>query len=110
MLNLAVLNKEGNRRYPKCDAFVLPDQHLRFDQAAKAIVEQDRRPGGCAALSCSNLPFYNFVNFCILKTGTLALPISILLKRREVAYHLTDCEASLCLQTRSPVPANQRKG
>jgi len=45
------------------------------------------------ALSCPNLPSFTVIYFGILKAGATVVPLNVLLKAREVAYHLTDSEA-----------------
>ncbi len=44
-------------------------------------------------MSCRNLPHFSSVYFGILKAGAAVVPLNVLLKAREVAYHLTDSDA-----------------
>ena len=45
------------------------------------------------ALSCPNLPYFPIVYYGILKAGAVVVPLNVLLKGREIAYHLGDSEA-----------------
>ena len=50
-------------------------------------------PGDKVALSCPNLPYFSLVYCGILKAGATVVPLNVLLKGREVAYHLDDSDA-----------------
>ncbi len=45
------------------------------------------------ALSCPNLPYFTIIYYGILKAGATVVPLNVLLKGREVAYHLGDSDA-----------------
>jgi len=51
------------------------------------------RAGDHVALSCPNVPLFPIVYFGILKAGAAVVPINVLLKPREIAYHLRDSGA-----------------
>src|SRR4029453_1883049 len=51
------------------------------------------RRGDHVALLCPNLPYFPAVYFGILKTGATVVPLNVLLKPREIAYHLRDSDA-----------------
>ena len=51
------------------------------------------QPGDKVALSCPNLPYFPVVYYGILKAGAVVVPLNVLLKAREVAYHLQDSDA-----------------
>lgn len=100
MLNLSVLLEDSARRYPTKDAFVFMDTRLTYAQvngAANQIANGLRKigihPGDKVALSCLNLPYFPMAYFGILKAGAVVVPLSVLLKRDEVEYHLKDSEA-----------------
>ena len=44
-------------------------------------------------MSCPNLPYFTIIYFGILKAGATVVPLNVLLKGREVAYHLADSDA-----------------
>jgi long-chain acyl-CoA synthetase len=50
-------------------------------------------PGESVALSCPNLPWFPIVYYGILKAGAVVVPLNVLLKPREIAYHLQDSSA-----------------
>ena len=54
---------------------------------------QGIEPGDKVALSCPNLPYFPIVYYGILKAGAVVVPLNVLLKGREVAYHLDDSDA-----------------
>ena len=47
-------------------------------------------PGDHVALSCPNVPWFPIAYFGILKAGAVVVPLNVLLKPREIAYHLRD--------------------
>ncbi len=54
-------------------------------------------PGEHVALSCPNLPWFPVAYFGILKAGAVVVPLNVLLKPREIAYHLKDSNAKALL-------------
>jgi len=100
MLNLSVLLEDSARRYPNKDAFIFMDTHLSYaqvngaaNQIANGLKSIDIQPGDKVALSCLNLPYFPMIYYGILKAGATVVPLSVLLKREEVAYHLKDSDA-----------------
>lgn len=100
MLNLSVLLEDSARRYPGKDAFVFMDTHLTYaqvngaaNQIANGLRAKGIQPGDKVALTCLNLPYFPILYFGILKAGAVVVPLSVLLKRQEVAYHLQDSDA-----------------
>ena len=49
--------------------------------------------GDHVALSCPNITWFPIAYFGILKTGAAVVPLNVLLKPREIAYHLKDSNA-----------------
>jgi non-ribosomal peptide synthetase component F len=95
MLNLSVVLEDSARRYPNRDALVLGDTRLTYaqvngaaNQVANLLVERGIQPGDKVALSCPNLPSFPIVYYGVLKAGAVVVPLNVLLKGREVAYHL----------------------
>jgi long-chain acyl-CoA synthetase len=105
LYNLSTLLEDSARRFPDRDAVVLarPDgQSPRLtyaqvngaaNQVANLLVSRGIRPGDKVALSCPNLPYFTIVYYGILKAGATVVPLNVLLKGREVAYHLEDSDA-----------------
>jgi len=100
MLNLSVLLEDSAKRYPNKDAFIFMDTHVSYaqtngaaNQIANGLKAIGIKPGDKVALSCLNLPYFPMLYFGILKAGAIVVPLSVLLKRDEVEYHLKDSEA-----------------
>lgn len=107
MLNLSVLLEDSARKYPDRDALVLGDTRLTYaqvnaaaNQVANLLVERGIQPGDKVGLSCPNLPYFPIVYYGALKAGAVVVPLNVLLKGREVAYHLGDADvkAYFCFQ------------
>jgi long-chain acyl-CoA synthetase len=116
MLNLSVLLEDSARKHPDRDAVVLGQSRLSYskvdaaaNQVAHLLVERGIQPGDKVALSCPNLPFFPIVYYGILKAGGVVVPLNVLLKGREVAYHLGDSEAKayFCFQGTPELPIGE---
>jgi long-chain acyl-CoA synthetase len=112
-LNLATLLEDSARRHPGRDAVVLGDTRLTYaqvngaaNQVANLLASRGIQPGDKVALSCPNLPFFPIVYYGILKAGAVVVPLNVLLKGREVAYHLADSQAKayLCFEGTAELP------
>jgi long-chain acyl-CoA synthetase len=112
-LNLATLLEDSARRHPTRDAVVLGDTRLSYvaldkaaSQVADLLVSRGVRPGDRVALSCPNLPYFPIAYYGILKAGAVVVPLNVLLKRREIAYHLADSQATayLCFEGTADLP------
>jgi long-chain acyl-CoA synthetase len=113
MLNLASILEDTARRHPNRDAVVLGDTRLDYDTVnakanavANLLVSRGIKPGDKVALSCPNLPQFPAVYYGILKTGAVVVPLNVLLKGREVAYHLADSDAKayVCFEGTPELP------
>ena len=113
MLNLSILLEDSARKYPDRTAVVLGDTRLSYaqvdaaaNQVANMLVARGIRPGDKVALSCPNLPYFPVVYYGILKAGAVVVPLNVLLKGREIAYHLRDSEARayFCFQGTAELP------
>lgn len=113
MTNLSSFLEGSAERYPTRDAIVLGDTRLNYaqvngaaNQVANLLVESGIRPGDKVALTCPNLPYFSIVYYGILKAGATVVPLNVLLKSREIAYHLADSEAKayFCFQGTPELP------
>ena len=113
MLNLSILLEDSARKYPERDAVVFGDTRLTYaqvnaaaNQVANLLVARGIRPGDKVALSCPNLPYFPIVYYGILKAGAVVVPLNVLLKGREIAYHLDDSEAKayFCFEGTAELP------
>jgi long-chain acyl-CoA synthetase len=100
VLNLSVVLEDSARKHPDRDAVVLGETRLTYaqvdglaNQVANLLVSRGIQPGDKVALSCPNLPYFPIVYFGILKAGGVVVPLNVLLKGREIAYHLDDSDA-----------------
>jgi long-chain acyl-CoA synthetase len=113
MLNLSVLLEDSARKYPDRDALVLGPTRLTYaqvngaaNQVANLLVERGIQPGDKVALSCPNLPYFPIVYYGILKAGAVVVPLNVLLKSREIAFHLgeADVKAYFCFEGTPDLP------
>lgn len=116
MLNLSVIIEDSARRYPNKDAFVFMDTRMTFaqingaaNQVANGLIAAGIQPGDKVGLSCFNLPYFPIAFFGILKAGGVVVPLSVLLKKDEIAYHLKDSDAKayFCFEGTADLPMGQ---
>ncbi|MFF3453975.1 long-chain fatty acid--CoA ligase [Streptomyces sp. NPDC002730] len=116
MLNLATTLENSARAVPDRTAVVLGVQRLTYaelDAAARRVANLLRSrgigPGDKVALSCPNLLWFPMVYYGILKAGAVVVPLNVLLKGREIAYHLADSEAKayFCFEGGAELPLGQ---
>ena len=116
MLNLAILLEDSARNVPERCAVICGDARLTYaeiqakaNQVANGLLEKGVKRGDKVALSCPNLPFFPIVYYGILKIGAVVVPLNVLLKGREIAYHLKDSDAKVyfCFQGTSDLPMGE---
>ncbi len=116
MLNLAVVLENSARELPEKTAVVFGDMRFSYaqingaaNQVANGLAAAGIQPGDKVALSCPNLPYFPIVYYGILKAGAAVVPLNVLLKRREIAYHLADSDAKayLCFQGTPELPMGE---
>ncbi|NKQ36932.1 MAG: long-chain fatty acid--CoA ligase [Chloroflexi bacterium] len=116
MLNLAVVLENSAREMPGKTAVVFGDMRFSYaqingaaNQVANGLAAAGIQPGDKVALSCPNLPYFPIVYYGILKAGATVVPLNVLLKRREIAYHLADSDAKayLCFQGTPELPMGE---
>ena len=116
--NLATLLETSAAKYPEREAIVFPATGRRMTYAevdavanmvANLLVSKGIQPGDKVALSCPNLPYFSLVYWGILKAGATVVPLNVLLKGREVAYHLDDSDAKayFCFQGTPELPIGE---
>ncbi|MEO8072075.1 MAG: long-chain fatty acid--CoA ligase [Acidobacteriota bacterium] len=100
ILNLASIIEHHARLTPDKEAIVWNEMRFSYGQlnglanrVANALVEMNITRGDKVALCCPNLPFFPIVYYGILKAGAAVVPLNILFKAREIAYHLSDSDA-----------------
>ncbi|MGH3471847.1 MAG: long-chain-fatty-acid--CoA ligase, partial [Nocardioidaceae bacterium] len=116
MLNLAVMLEDSARTVPDRDALVFGDTRVTYAQVdamaarvANLLVSRGIRPGDKVALSCPNLPYFPMVYYGILKAGGVVVPLNVLLKAREISYHLrdSDVQAYFCFAGTQELPMGE---
>lgn len=97
MLNLAILLEDSARNVPERTAVICGDVKTTYaevdakaNQVANALRKFGVEKGDKVALTCPNLPYFPIIYYGILKTGAVVVPLNVLLKGREIAYHLND--------------------
>jgi long-chain acyl-CoA synthetase len=116
MLNLAMIIEDHARKRPNREAVVFNTTRLTYgqlnamaNQVANGLVARGIQPGDKVAISCPNLPFFPIVYYGILKAGAVVVPLNVLLKPREIAYHLQDSDAKayVCFEGTPELPMGQ---
>jgi long-chain acyl-CoA synthetase len=99
-LNLASLVEHHTRQTParlavRCGAhqFTYAQLNALASQVAGGLRRLGVKPGDHVALSCPNTPHFPIAYYGILKAGAVVVPLNVLLKPREIAYHLRDSDA-----------------
>ena len=113
MLNLSVLLEDSARNHPDRLAVVLGERRLTYgqldaaaNQVANLLVARGIEPGDKVALTCPKLPWFPIAYYGILKAGAVVVPLNVLLKGREIGYHLADAQAKayLCFEGTADLP------
>ncbi|MCI4669549.1 MAG: long-chain fatty acid--CoA ligase [Bacteroidia bacterium] len=116
MLNLSVFLENSARDLPNKAAFTFMDTSLTYaqvnaaaNQVANGLRAKGIKAGDKVALSCFNIPYFPIAYFGILKAGAAVVPLSVLLKKDEIAYHLKDSDAKayLCFIGTDELPMGQ---
>ena len=117
MLNLAVLLEDSAREVPGRTAIIFEGTKLSYaavnaaaNQVANGLVQAGIQKGDKVALSCPNIPYFPIVYNGILKAGGVVMPLNILLKQREIAYHLRDADAKayFCFEGTPELPMGEQ--
>jgi long-chain acyl-CoA synthetase len=99
-LNLASIIEHHAQLAPQKEAIVWSDVRLSYgklnalsNRVANALNDMKIGYGDKVALVCPNLPVFPIVYYAVMKTGAAVVPLNILFKPREFAYHLKDSDA-----------------
>ncbi|MFP3947395.1 MAG: long-chain-fatty-acid--CoA ligase [Longimicrobiales bacterium] len=113
MLNLAMLLDDAARNFPEREAVVSGSTRMTYGElgaaackVAGALRDRGIGPGDRVALSCVNVAYFPIVYYGILKAGATVVPLNVLLKGPEIAYHLQDsgAKAYFCFEGTSELP------
>jgi long-chain acyl-CoA synthetase len=98
--NLAVILTETARSAPDHPVAVFDGGRLTYreldqasDRVAAALAVAGIEPGDRVALQLPNIPQFLISYFGILKAGGVVVPLNVLLRAPEVAFHLSDSGA-----------------
>ncbi len=104
MLTLATLLQSSVEKYPDKNALIMGDSKLTYaqleatsNQFAGALKKSGVVKGDRVAMMLPNVPYFPIVYYGILKAGATVVPLNVLLKGREVAYHLNDSQAKILI-------------
>ena len=99
-LNLAYLLDHQAKLTPAREAVVTGQVRMTYaqlngmaSQVAGGLRKLGLQPGDHVALSCPNLPYFPIAYYGILKMGGVVSTLNVLLKPREIAFHLKECNA-----------------
>ncbi|HSH05737.1 MAG TPA: long-chain fatty acid--CoA ligase [Anaerolineae bacterium] len=113
MLNLAILLEDSARTMGERTAVIFNDMKFSYaqvngmaSQVAHGLASLGIGKGDKVALGCPNLPYFPIVYYGILKVGATVVPLNVLLKPREIAYHLQDSDAKayFCFEGTEELP------
>jgi len=99
-LNLALLVQASAKTYPERTAIILDDVRYSYSQLdiltnkfANVLHSLGVERGDKVALMMPNIPAFTIAYFGILKLGATVIPLNVLFKAPEVAYHLEDSDS-----------------
>ncbi|NJM41300.1 MAG: long-chain fatty acid--CoA ligase [Anaerolineae bacterium] len=115
MINLSTIIETHAKFRGSREAIVFPPTNTRLTymqldmmscQVANALISMGIQPGDKVALTCPNLPYFPIIYFGILKAGAVVVPLNVLLKPREIAYHLINSDAKVyfCFEGTQELP------
>jgi len=101
MFNLSSCLEDSARRYANKQAVICEYKSLTFselnsisNQVANGLQNAGIMAKDKVALSCPNSYYFPAIYYGILKAGGVVVPLSVLLKRDEIRYHLKDADVS----------------
>ena len=99
-LNLAVTLEESAKACPNKTALISGEYKMSYAELRRAakkfaggLVSVGVKPGAKVALMAPNVPQWVAAYYGILNMGATVVPLNVLLKASEVAYHLEDSDA-----------------
>ncbi|WP_182376001.1 long-chain fatty acid--CoA ligase [Nocardioides sp. WS12] len=104
MLNLAVMLSDTARTEPDRVAIIDGERIFSYGEVyaaaqkvARFLVSHGVRPGDRVAMTVPNVAEFPIVYYGILHAGATVVPLNVMLRRDEVAYHLQDSGAKVYL-------------
>src|SRR5437868_3610706 len=100
-LNLATILRDSTARFPNKPALIIGDASLTYDavhaaaqRLAGGLAKIGVRRGEHVAIMVPNLPSFTIAYYAAHYLGAPVVPLNILLTPDEIAYHLTDSNAT----------------
>ncbi len=100
MPNLAHSLDEAAQQYADRELLISADRRLTFGEVrerssslTRRLIDAGVRPGDAVALSSPNVPEFTIAYWAILAAGAVVVPLNVMLRGREIAYHLDDSGA-----------------
>jgi long-chain acyl-CoA synthetase len=104
MANVADLLSRTAAEHPDRIAIKRDDVELSYaaldlaaSQAAQFLSAKSVEPGDRVAIMLPNVASFPICYYGALRCGAAVVPMNVLLKEREVAFHLGDCGAKVLL-------------
>ncbi|HZO11699.1 MAG TPA: long-chain fatty acid--CoA ligase [Polyangiaceae bacterium] len=98
MLNLAVIAREGAKRFGEKPALLGAHNYRELDTAARrvagALRARGMERGTHVALMLPNVPSFATAYYGCHYAGLPVVPLNVMLKTDEIAYHLEDSDAA----------------
>ncbi|QMU30563.1 long-chain-fatty-acid--CoA ligase [Adhaeribacter radiodurans] len=116
MFNLATFLQASAVHSGHKNAFTFGETTLTYaqvngaaNQVANGLRSLGLQTGDKVALSCFNLPYFPIIYYGILKAGAVVVPLNVLFKTDEIAYHLADSQAKayFCFTGNAELPMAQ---
>ena len=102
MYNLSIALEDNAQRIPNRLAIISEEKKISYkelnllsNKVANLILDLGINPGDSIALQCPNISFFPIIYYGILKMGGVIVPISILLKKKEISFILNNSKAKL---------------
>src|SRR5258708_5608566 len=103
-LNLATMLNESSKRNPDHTAIIFDNFKMTYGELqaasnrfASALTTNGIKQGQKVAIMLPNIPQFLICYFGILKAGAVVVPLNVLLKAPEVAYHLQDSDSVMLI-------------
>jgi long-chain acyl-CoA synthetase len=116
MFNLAVMLEDSARTVPDRVAVVCGQTRMTYgevdaaaNRVANLLTARGIGQGDKVALTDPNVPYFPVVYYGVLKAGAVVVPLNVLFKSREVAYHLrdSDAQAYFCFEGTPELPMGE---
>ena len=102
MYNLSIALEDNAQRIPNRLAIISEEKKITYkelnllsNKVANLILDLGINPGDSIALQCPNISFFPIIYYGILKMGGVIVPMSILLKKKEISFILNNSKAKL---------------